>query len=92
MDEVFEQLPKHGTEDAFYIDFTSLYDALRDSVDEMRDAIPPPDEVIQELRGLLGMADMRRMIGSLGVFRGFIHGSCQSGDGQRWTGHPAEDD
>jgi len=66
MDEVFEQLPKHETEDAFYTDFTPLYDALRDSVDEMRDATLPPDEVIQELRGLLSTADTRRMIGSLG--------------------------
>jgi len=66
IDEVFEQLPKHETEDAFYTDFTPLYDALRDSVNDMRDATPPPNEVIQELRDLLSTADTRRMIGSLG--------------------------
>jgi len=32
----------------------------------MRDATPPPDEVIQELRDLLSTADTRRMIGSMG--------------------------
>lgn len=66
MDEVFEQLPKHETEDAFYTDLTPLYDSLRDSVDDMRDATPPPDDVTQELRDLLSTADTRRLIGSLG--------------------------
>ncbi|MFC7098858.1 hypothetical protein [Halobaculum marinum] len=66
MDEVFEQLPKHETEDAFYTDLSPLYDSLRDSVDDMRDATPPPDDVIQELRDLLGKADTRQLIGSLG--------------------------
>jgi rhodanese-related sulfurtransferase len=53
IEEVFEQLPKHGAEGAFYTDFKAIYDALRDSVDEMRDTTPPPDKVIEELRDLL---------------------------------------
>jgi len=89
MEEVFEQLPKHETEDAFYTDFTPLYDALRDSVDDIRDATPPPDEVIQELRDLLSTAD-DWITGR--EFCGLIHSGSRSRDGRRWTGHPAEDD
>lgn len=66
IDEMFDQLPKHETEDAFYTDFTPLYDALRDQAEEMRDATPPPEGVIENLRDLLSTADTRRMIGSLG--------------------------
>ncbi len=66
IDELFDQLPKHETEDAFYTDFTPLYDALREQIEEMRDATPPPEDVIEDLRDLLSTADTRRMIGSLG--------------------------
>lgn len=66
VDEIFDQLPKHETEDAFYTDFTPLYDALREQTEEMRAANPPPEDVIEGLRDLLSSADTRRMIGSLG--------------------------
>lgn len=66
VDEMFDQLPKHETEDAFYTDFTPLYDALREQVEEMRDATPPPEDVINDLRDLLSTVDTHRMIGSLG--------------------------
>lgn len=66
IDEMFNQLPKHETEDAFYTDFTPLYDAIRKQAEEMRDATPPPGDLIEDLRDLLSTADTRWIIGSLG--------------------------
>lgn len=66
IDDMFDQLPKQETEDAFYTDLTPLYDALREQAEEMRDETPPPEDVIEGFRDLLSTADTRRMIGSLG--------------------------
>ncbi|SHL61528.1 hypothetical protein SAMN05444342_4260 [Haladaptatus paucihalophilus DX253] len=66
IDEMFDQLPKHETEDAFYTDLTPLINALQGQTEDMRDATPLPEEVIEDLRDLLGTVNTRQLIGSLG--------------------------
>lgn len=77
-DDLFDQLPKQETEDAFFTDLTPLYDALREQAEEMRNEASPPKAVIERLQDLLSTADTRRMIGSLG--ENFVMSSTIAGD------------
>ena len=66
VDEIFEQLPQHETEDAYYVDMTPIHDAFRENIKEKREQTPPPTDIIQQLRDLLSTADTRQIICSLG--------------------------